>query len=73
MAVATHHPAGWIFDPTPEHRCILPSGRELDRHLKGAIWRCGACGKEWEVATEQVGQADQICGVVARKILREAT
>lgn len=40
---------GWIFEPTPEHRCILPTQRELGPKVRGSIWKCGTCGTEYEV------------------------
>jgi ribosomal protein L37AE/L43A len=62
----TEREAGWIFEPTPEHQCILPRGRELDRKIVGSIWKCGTCGKEYEVF------AMQKRGGSTYKALREA-
>jgi ribosomal protein L37AE/L43A len=67
MNATTEKEAGWIYEPTPEHRCILPTSRDLNKKIVGSIWKCGTCGKEYEV----IGKPTE--GGALLKVLQEAS
>lgn len=39
---------GWVWQPTPEHKCTPPHGKMLEKQFESALWLC-ACGEYWEV------------------------